>query len=225
VDIARHARHIALPEIGPEGQARISRARVAVVGADLAAETAALYLKAAGVQDLVPVPARRGDNSSLPAGQGDNSSLAVRRGDDSSLFPLPAERGEGTGEGSAADRWRTLLSNVDLVVRSGFDDDTMAGVAARLGLPVIIVRAQRDVVDMVAFARRPPAPDAMAAAPYAAATPPDDGPAAVLAGTLAAAEALHVLARGNEAAAAPIRHLRLPLDGREPLVQEIGRRT
>jgi hypothetical protein len=192
VDIARHARHIALPEIGPEGQARISAARVAVVGTDLAAETAALYLKAAGVQHL---------------------------------FPRPAKRGDGQGEGSDPDGWLDSLSNVDLVVRSGFDDDAMAGVAARLGLPVIVVRAQRDGVDMVAFARRPPASDATTAAPYAAATPPDNGPAAVLAGTLAAAEALHVLARGSEPAVpAPprIRHLRLPLDGREPLVQQIG---
>ena len=46
VDVARYARHIALPEIGAEGQARISAARVAVVGGDLAAETAALYLRA-----------------------------------------------------------------------------------------------------------------------------------------------------------------------------------
>jgi hypothetical protein len=192
VDIARHARHIALPEIGPDGQARISAARVAVVGSDLAAETAALYLRAGGVHQL---------------------------------FARPAKRGEGQGEGSDSQSWLDFLSDVDLVVRSGFDDDAMAGVAARLGLPVIVVRAQRDGVDMVSFARRPPAPDATAAAPYAATTPPDDGPAAVLAGTLAAAEALHVLARGSEPTAPsrpPIRHLRLPLDGREPLVQEIG---
>ena len=219
VDVARYARQIALPEIGPEGQTRISAARVAVVGTDLAAETAALYLKAAGVQNLIPIPAERGANSSLvpiPAGRGANSSLV----------PLPAERGEGAGEGSAAETWRTLLSNVDLVVRSGFDDDAMAGVAAQLGLPVIVVRAQRDGVDMVAFARRPPAVDATAVAPYAAATPRDDGPAAVLAGTLAAAEALHVIVRGSEPTAppaTPIRHLRLPLDGREPMVQAIGR--
>ena len=47
---------------------------------------------------------------------------------------------------------------------------------------------------------------------------------AVLAGTLAAAEALHVIVREASGPFTPrIRHLRLPLDGREPLVQEIGR--
>jgi hypothetical protein len=189
VDVARYARQIALPEVGPDGQARICAARVAVVGTDLAAETAATYLRAAGV---------------------------------GSVSPLPSLRGEGQGEGSDVDRWHSLLSQVDLVVRSGFDDDAMAGAAARLGLPVIVVRAQRDVVDLVAFARRPPAPDATVAAPVAAAAAPADGPTAVLAGTLAAAEALHVLA-GMRESAPPIRHVRLPVDGREPLVQEIGR--
>ena len=207
VDVVRHARHIALSEIGPEGQARISAARVAVVGNDLAAETAALYLRAAGVIQLVPITARRGESSSS--------------------FPLPAPRGEGTGEGSPdAQAWLASLKDVDLVIRSGFDDDAMIATATRLGLPVIVVRAQRDVVDLVAFPRRPPAPGAGTDAPFAAATPADEGPAAVLAGTLAATEALHVLARGSEPAASsppPIKHLRLPLDGREPLVQAIGR--
>ena len=192
VDVARYARHIALPEIGAEGQARISAARVAVVGGDLAAETAALYLRAGGVHDLIP---------------------------------LPAPRGEGKGEGSDAKAWRDLLSDVDLVVRSGFDDDAMSGVAAALGLPVIAVRAQSDVVDLVSFARRPPTPDPTATAPFVAAAPSDTGPAAVLAGALAAAEALQVLVRAGDASPTPrIRHMRLPLDGREPLAQAIGHR-
>jgi len=192
VDVARYARHIALPEIGAAGQARISAARVAVVGTDLAAETATTYLRAAGV------------------GQ---------------LLPLPAPRDPGKGEGSDARAWRAVLSNVDLVVRSGFDDDAMSGVAAALGLPVIAVRAQGDVVDLVSFARRPPTADATATAPFVAAAPADTGPAAVLAGALAAAEALQVLVRAGDVHPTPrIRHLRLPLDGREPLAQEIGHR-
>ena len=74
----------------------------------------------------------------------------------------------------------------------------MAGAAARLGVPVIVVRAQRDggrhgrVPRATAVVRR----DA-GRARIAAATPPDNGAAAVLAGTLAAAEALHAIVRAG----------------------------
>jgi hypothetical protein len=184
VDVARYARHIALPEIGAAGQARISAARVAVVGRDLAAEIAATYLRAGGVERLTAVAA------------------------------MPA------------DGWLDTLSRVDLVVRSGFDDDAMGGVAAGLGLPVVVVRAGPDAVDLLSFARPLPSPNASADTPFASAAPPDEGAPAVLAGTLAAAEALQVLARGDDPSPTPrIRHLRLPLDGREPLAQAIGRPT
>jgi hypothetical protein len=192
VDVARYARHIALPEIGPEGQARIGAARVAVVGDGLTAETAATYLRAAGV---------------------------------GKLFTLPALRNDGRGDGSDATNWRGLLSNIDLLVRSGFDDTPLDGEAARLGLPVIFVRATPDAVDMVSFSGRVPSPDARAETPFAAAgTPASDDSAAVLAGTLAAAEALQVIVRESTGPFSPrVRHMRLPLDGREPLVQDIGR--
>lgn len=57
----RFARHVALPEVGTEGQARIERSIVAVVGTDLGAETAARYLEAAGarVRMVGPPPADR----------------------------------------------------------------------------------------------------------------------------------------------------------------------
>ena len=197
MDVARYARQIALPEVGPDGQARICAARVAVVGSDLAAETATLYLRAAGVTDLFPLPL-------------------------SSLSPLPL--GEGQGEGDSLRDWRSLLTNVDLIVRTNFDDDATMGVATQLGLPVIAVRATPDAVDMVSFSGRVPSPDARADVPVqAAATPAANDATAVLAGTLAAAEALRALVREASGPFAPqIRHLRLPLDGREPLVQRIG---
>ncbi len=182
MDVARYARHIALPEIGPEGQARICAARVAVVGNDLAAETAAMYLKAAGVKQL---------------------------------FPLPSA-GEGQGEG---------LRDIDLIVRSGFDDTPLDSEAARLGLPVIAVRATSDAVDMVAFSGRVPSPAAQPVPFQAAGTPSTNDAGGVLAGTLAAAEALQMIVRESSGPFTPrIRHMRLPLDGREPLVQEIGSR-
>jgi len=77
----------------------------------------------------------------------------------------------------------------------------------------------------LSFARPLPSPNAPADTPFAAAAPPDEGAPAVLAGALAAAEALQVLVRAGEPSPTPrLRHVRLPLDGREPLAQEIGHR-
>ena len=187
-DVARYARHIALPEIGPEGQSRIGAERVAVLGADLTAETAATYLRAAGVGQVFEAAAVY-------------SALAVSGGS------------------------KHMDSAFDLIVRSGFDDTPMDADAARLGLPMIFVRATADAVDMVSFSGRVPSADARAETPFTAAgTPTANDGSAVLAGTLAAAEALQLIVRESAGPFAPrIRHLRLPLDGREPLVQEIGR--
>jgi hypothetical protein len=187
VDVARYARQIALPEVGPDGQARICAARVAVVGTDLAAETAALYLRAAGVGTVLEA---RAD------GVSPYDSFMARR----------------------------TLEEIDLVVRSGFDDTSMDAVAAQLGLPAIYVRATEAEIDLVAFSGRVPSADAQPDVPFKAAQPPTNGASAVLAGALAAAEALHVLVREAAGPVPPrIQHLRLPLDGGEPLVQEIGR--
>jgi hypothetical protein len=187
LDVARHARHIALPEIGPEGQTRISAARIAVIGSDVTAETAATYLRAAGVGQV------------FEAGQVNPNPLI------------------------ATALWKGTLPEVDLVIRSGFDDTPADAIVAQLGLPIIYVRATATEVDLVSFSGRAPSPDAPVPVPFNAAAPATNEASAVLAGTLAAAEALHVLVRE---ASGPfpqkIRHLRLPLDGREPLVQEIG---
>jgi hypothetical protein len=163
--LQRYARQITLPEIGLEGQERLAAARVAVLGGDRAARTAALYLAAAGVGTIVDV-----------------------------------------------------LEGADLVVRSGFDDDAVLGMTKRLGIPAIIMRAQEEVVDVVSFPARAPDPEAPLDPP-AFAGAPHEGAAAIVAGTLAAGEAIAVLlGRGPTTAA---RHLRLPLDGRPPVVQEI----
>jgi hypothetical protein len=177
--IVRYARHIALPEIGPEGQARFARARALVVGDGPTAETAATYLRAAGVG-------------------------AVRE--------LP---------GDIAD-WLAALDGADVVIRVGFDDDALLGAAARLGVPAVVVHARPDLVDLLSFPRRAPDPNAAMDLPRRPASfVADRGAPAVLAGTLAAAEALHALLRPAAPDARP-RHLRIPLDGGEPLAQDIG---
>jgi hypothetical protein len=179
--VARYARQIALPEVGPEGQARICAARVLVVGAGVAAETAATYLRAAGVGEV-------------------------------------SARDEAPADGGS---WLSALAGVDLLVRAGFDDDAMLGAAKRLGLPVLVLRAAPARVDILSFPRRAPAPETSLDVPAQAAAPATPGAADVVAGTLAAAEALVRLAR-VDGDIGRTRHLRLPLDGGAPVAQEIG---
>jgi hypothetical protein len=115
--------------------------------------------------------------------------------------------------------WLQALRGTTLVVRAGFDDDPMLRAAVRLGVPVVVVRGGRAGADVVSFRHHGPCPHAALDVPARASDPgPDDGGLAVVAGTLAAAEACWRIASPAEGPRA--RHLKLSPQG-EPQAQDI----
>src|SRR5512132_3114228 len=64
-ELARYARHLAMPEVGAEGQRRLKEARVLCIGAGGLGSPASLYLAAAGVGTLGLVEFDRVDVTNL----------------------------------------------------------------------------------------------------------------------------------------------------------------
>ena len=203
----RYLRQIALPEIGPDGQQRIAGAVIAVASEpqdDLAAETAARYLAAAGVGTL-----------RLVSGAAAASPEPLRASNPDVEVQVRAWPADGAG-------WLAVLDGVDVIVRIGFDDDPMLRAAARLGIPAIMLKALPDRVELIAFRKHGPCPHLDLDIPPRRADRAAGGAAAVVAGTLGASEALFIIVgREGAGAASRARHLSVPLDGGEPRAQEI----
>ena len=181
-------------------------ATVAVVGDDLTAEVAARALAAAGVGQLLLVR-RSGPWPEVVAAAVGGSNPEARIA--SRTWP------------ASGPAWLEALAGCDAVVRSDFDDDSMLRAAVRLGIPVVVGRAGAAAVDVVSFRRHGPCPHVPLEVPEASASEaPADGAAAVIAGEMAAAELLLLLA-GALTGAGRAHHARLPLDGGEPGATEI----
>ncbi len=232
----RYLRQIALPEIGPDGQARIAAAVVAVAAeaeGDLTAEVVARYLAAGGVGTLRLI----GGGDAVPAA---TFEASLRASNPDAAIQTRAWPVDG-------DAWVAALEGVDLVVRTGFDDDPMLRAAVRLGIPAVLLRALDDRVELLALREQGPCPHVELAIPPRRAQGAPAGASAVVAATLGAAEALLLLVRRRHHEEAPrttdddeaaiaaeppasrrakrvnarARHLVLPLDGSAPRVQEI----
>jgi len=215
--VQRQLRQIALPEIGPTGQERLAAARVAIAGDDLLGEVAARYLAAAGVGTLRLIGGADGASR-------DSSGDGLLAGAEPSLRQsnpdLAVERCAWPEDAAA---WLGALDGADLVLRSGFDDDAMGRAAVRLGIPAVVARATADRAELISFRRQGPCPHApLDVAPRAAATA-TAGPASTVAATLAAAEAILILAgaRATTAGERRAHHLSVALDGGDMRAQEI----
>ena len=103
--------------------------------------------------------------------------------------------------------WVERLQGASLVVRSGFDDDQMLKASIYLGVPVVVMRASPQGVEVIAFRRQGPCVHtSLMVPPRKRETSPEDASASVVAGTLAATEALWILV--HPMAPPRARHLR-----------------
>jgi hypothetical protein len=174
-----------------------------VVGDDVTCEVLARSLAAAGVGGLRLVR-RTGDlpieiTSALRAS---NPELRV----ESRVWP------SGQDAIEVGSSWIEVLMGCTAVARSGFEDDPMLRAAVRLGLPAVVARGRDDRIDVVSFRRQGPCPHVPLDIPVKNALPPQDGPGAVVAAHLAAAETLVLLA-GAGTGPARARHASISFEG------------
>ncbi|TVQ44876.1 MAG: HesA/MoeB/ThiF family protein [Gammaproteobacteria bacterium] len=140
----RHARHLALPALGPEGIARLTRARVLLVGLGGLGCPAAQYLAAAGVGTLLLNDFDRVDLSNLarqvlytPADEG-RRKVAVAAERLAALNPdITLER---IDQRLAPAQLQTLASGCDLVL------DASDNLATRLAVNAACVAVHRPLI-------------------------------------------------------------------------------
>lgn len=183
------------------------------MGDDLTCEIVARALAAGGVGKLRLVRRTGALARDVAAALGaSNPDVAVE------TWPWPSSRGDVAGGGASADGdtagrgWLDILTGAVVVVRSGFDDDPMLRAAVRLGVPAVVTRGRDDGVELVSFRRHGPCPHAPLDVPEQSGVPPQDGAGAVVAGHIAAAEVLVLLAGANTGEARA-RHTTIPLHG------------
>jgi hypothetical protein len=211
-DVQRFSRHVALPEFGPDGQQRVLDAVVAIdVRSDrgMALETAVLYLGNSGVRQFRVLLA-----------EGAVAPLWLPR----MQSALPVAQFVTTIVGTSRSSWDAAFDGCHVVVRGTLPDDVFAEACHRKSVAVVMIQSDGETIDVLSL--RPSTPSALSLVPELQRLPspllreltPTEEASSVVAGTLAAAEALWLVAgRGPRADDCPenadgvIRHLRVPI--------------
>ena len=146
----RYSRQLRLPQVGEEGQARLSHARVALLGAGGLGAPAALYLAAAGVGQLTLIDDDRVERSNLHRQVIHADARVGMLKTESAHIALaalnPRVRIETNNERLQADNVERLLVDHDLVI-DGADNFParylVAAASQRLRLPMIYGAVER----------------------------------------------------------------------------------
>jgi molybdopterin/thiamine biosynthesis adenylyltransferase/rhodanese-related sulfurtransferase len=146
----RYARQVLLPQVGEAGQARLTEARVLVVGAGGLGAPALLYLAAAGVGHLTVIDDDRVERSNLhrqvvhaDARVGMSKAESARM----TLSALnPRIHVHAVRERLAADNVEALLGGHDVVIDGADNFATrylLAAATRRLGIPMVYAAIER----------------------------------------------------------------------------------
>lgn len=120
IDTERYARHLALAEVGADGQARIAQTSVLIVGLGGLGCPAAQYLASAGIGRLVLNDYDRVDRSNLPRqilfGEDDIGQLKIDAARNALLRLNPSVQIERLPERLGDNGFRETVADVDIVL-------------------------------------------------------------------------------------------------------------
>lgn len=242
----RYSRHLLLPEVGVDGQARLAAARVVLIGAGGLGSPASLYLAAAGVGRLRLVDDDRVERSNLQRQVVHAEARVGLRKTESARIALSALNPRITieciDERVLADNVERCLAGADVVIDGADNFPTrylLDAACRRLAIPLVYGAVHRFTGQVSVFDARnaqSPCYRCLFPEPPSAAEAPNCAEAGVLGvlpgviGLLQATEAIKlILGRGTpltgrllcyDALAASFRELRL---GRDPACPGCGR--
>ncbi len=212
---SRYARHLVMPEVGPEGQARLAQARVLVVGAGGLGSPALLYLAAAGVGTLGVVDFDEVDLSNLQRQVLHSSERVGRPKTESAALTLRALNPDVVvvrhDEMLTTDNVARLIAGYDLVIDGTDTFETryaLNDAAVRAGTAVVHASVFRFEGQLTVF--RPPDGPCYRCL-YPTPPPPELAPACSVAGVLGVVPGVMGLLQATEA-------IKLILGIGEPLI-------